>query len=171
MAAMVEGVDKGRTKRGAEFIRAEFSDQSGQFRAACFEESLVGQFEKWAADGACLLLTVELDSPNPDEPPRITVRGARPFSEVQGAMRMMLTLDIATEEALQALRLELQESDGEHGEVVARLLIEEHAYPAIRLGRNFKLDGELAERLQSIDGLAKIEIKPANGRADLKLVA
>ena len=171
MAAMVEKVNKARTKRGAEFVRADFSDQSGQFSAACFEESLVGQFEKWAADGACLLLTVELDSPNPDEPPRITVRGARPFSEVQGAMRMMLTLDIATEEALQALRLELQESDGEHGEVVARLLIEEHAYPAIRLGRNFKLDGELAERLQSIDGLAKIEIKPANGRADLKLVA
>ncbi|MEP2736256.1 MAG: DNA polymerase III subunit alpha [Erythrobacter sp.] len=171
MAAMVEGVDKGRTKRGAEFIRAEFSDQSGQFRAACFEESLVGQFEKWAEEGTCLLLTVELDSPNPDEPPRITVRGARVLAEVQGSMRMMLTLDIASEEALQALRLELHEDEAEHGEVVARLLLEEHGDPTIRLGRNFKLDGELAERLQSVEGLHKVELKPAGGRADLRLVA
>lgn len=177
MAAMVEGVDKGRTKRGAEFIRAEFSDQSGQFRAACFEESLVGQFAKWAEDATCLLLTVELDSPNPDEPPRITVRGARPLEEVRGATRMILTLDVMSQEALQALQLELGAgeegaNEGGKGEVVVRLLIEEHGNPSLRLGRNFQLDGELAERLQMIDGLRKVELKPArSGRADLKLVA
>ena len=37
IAAMVAGASKGRTKRGAEFIRADFSDASGQFSAACFE--------------------------------------------------------------------------------------------------------------------------------------
>ena len=57
-------------------MRADFSDSSGQFSAACFEESLVPDFERWAAAGECLLLTVELDSPSPDEPPRLTVRGA-----------------------------------------------------------------------------------------------
>ena len=171
MAAMVEGVDKGRTKRGAEFIRAEFSDQSGQFRAACFEETLVNEFQKWADEGACVLLNVELDSPNPDEPPRVTVRGARPLDEVQGASRMILTLDVASEEALQALRLELQEDEDTKGEVLIRLLIAEHSDPAIHLGENFKLDGELAERLQAIAGLQKVELKPLIGRASLKLVA
>ena len=78
MAAMVESVNKGRTKRGAEFIRADFSDSSGQFSAACFEESLVDSFVQWAQDGTCVLLNVELDSPNPDDPPRVTVRGAPP---------------------------------------------------------------------------------------------
>ena len=83
MAAMVEGVTKGRTRRGGEFIRADFSDNSGQFSAACFEEALVDSFQRWAAEGTCVLLNVELDAPSPDEPPRVTVRGARPLAEVE----------------------------------------------------------------------------------------
>ena len=75
MAAMVEGASKGRTKRGGEFIRADFSDSSGQFSAACFEELLVDSFPLWAAQGTCVLLTVELDSPSPDEPPRSPCAG------------------------------------------------------------------------------------------------
>ncbi|MFM5949539.1 MAG: DNA polymerase III subunit alpha, partial [Novosphingobium sp.] len=75
MAAMVESVNRGKTRRGADFVRADFSDNSGQFSAACFEETLVDPMLQWARDGTCLLLTVELDSPSPDEPPRITVRG------------------------------------------------------------------------------------------------
>ncbi|HTM94582.1 MAG TPA: DNA polymerase III subunit alpha, partial [Croceibacterium sp.] len=78
MAALVEGVNIGRTRRGAAFIRADFSDSSGQFSAACFEESLVSKFKQWADEGTCILLNVELDAPSPDEPPRVTVRGARP---------------------------------------------------------------------------------------------
>jgi DNA polymerase-3 subunit alpha len=41
MAAMVEGVQKRKTKRGKDFVMADFSDQSGNFSASCFEESLV----------------------------------------------------------------------------------------------------------------------------------
>src|SRR5690606_16605216 len=51
MAALVESVSKGRTRRGADFVRADFSDSSGQFSAACFEESLVESFQRWAAEG------------------------------------------------------------------------------------------------------------------------
>jgi DNA polymerase-3 subunit alpha len=104
MAALVEGVSKGRTRRGGEFVRADFSDSSGQFTAACFEEGLVDSFQRWAADGVCVLLTVELDSPSPDEPPRVTVRGARPLAEVRDAARMLLTLEVHTREALHELR-------------------------------------------------------------------
>ena len=73
MAAMVEKVNKGTTRRGKPFIRADFSDSSGQFSAACFEEGLVEKFLQWAQDQTCVKLDVELDSPSPDEPPRITV--------------------------------------------------------------------------------------------------
>ena len=50
MAVQVEGASKGTTKRGKPFIRADFSDASGQFSAACFEERLVEKFLEWAEE-------------------------------------------------------------------------------------------------------------------------
>jgi len=170
MAALIEGVNKGRTRRGAEFIRADFSDSSGQFSAACFEESLVDSFQRWAQDGTCVLLTVELDAPSPDEPPRVTVRGARPLAEVRNNARMLLTLDVLTAEALQELRLALAPGEPGRGEVIARLRIGEERDPQMRLGRDFNLDGELAERLAEIGGLANVSLTTRKGPS-LKLVA
>jgi DNA polymerase-3 subunit alpha len=171
MAAMVEGVNKGRTRRGGEFVRADFSDSSGQFTAACFEEGLVDSFQRWAADGICILLNVELDSPSPDEPPRITVRGARPLAEVHNAARMLLTLDVHSEEALQELRQSLVEGDAEKGEVRVRLRIDEAREPLVRLGQRFALDGELAEHLAQIEGLANVSLTTQRGSPNLRLVA
>ena len=171
MAALIEGVSKGRTRRGADFVRADFSDSSGQFSAACFEESLVESFQRWAADGTCVLLNVELDAPSPDEPPRVTVRGARPLAEVHSAARMLLTLDVHTPEALQELRLALSVGEEGKGEVLARLCLGEPAEPLLRLGRDFALDGELAERLVQIDGLANVSLTSRRGPSHLRLVA
>ncbi|HEY6815488.1 MAG TPA: DNA polymerase III subunit alpha [Croceibacterium sp.] len=171
MAAMVEGVNKGRTRRGGEFVRADFSDSSGQFTAACFEEGLVDSFQRWAAEGVCVLLTVELDSPSPDEPPRVTVRGAQPLAQVHNAARMTLTLDVHSAEALQELRLSLRKGEPGKGEVVARLCIGESDEPRLRLGRDFVIDGELAERLAAVEGLANVSLKPQRGSPTLRLVA
>ncbi|MGB7418391.1 MAG: DNA polymerase III subunit alpha [Erythrobacter sp.] len=171
IAAMVEGANIGRTKRGAQFVRAEFSDSSGQFSAACFEEALVPQIREWAANGECVLLTVELDSPNPGEPPRLTVRGARPLSAVSGRMPMILKADVHTSEALTALRLELGAADGAVGEVLVRLMLDDGETTHVRLGSGFALDGELAERLAAVEGLANVLLEPVRGRANLKLVA
>jgi DNA polymerase-3 subunit alpha len=171
MAALVEGVSKGRTRRGGEFIRADFSDSSGQFSAACFEEGLVDSFQRWAADGTCVLLNVELDAPSPDEPPRVTVRGARPLAEVRNDARMLLTLDVLTPEALQELRLALTDGEAGRGEVLARLCINAGTDPLVRLGRDFDLDGELAERLAHVDGLANVALTTRRTQAQLRLVA
>ncbi len=94
MAAMVEGVSRGKTRKGSDFVRADFSDSSGQFSAACFEEGLVEPMLRWAAESTCVLLTVELDAPSPEEPPRVTVRGARPLAEVTSSARMLMKLDV-----------------------------------------------------------------------------
>ncbi len=171
IAAMVEGINKARTRRGGEFVRADFSDSSGQFSAACFEEALVPQFENWAAEGACLLLNVELDSPNPGEPPRLTVRGAKPLASVSGRMPMRLTADILSVEALNDLKLELPIAKEAPGEVLVRLVLASDEEAHMRLGSNFLLDGELAERLADIGGIENVELKPLRGRANLKLVA
>ncbi len=171
IAAMVEGMNKARTKRGAEFVRADFSDSSGQFSAACFEESLVPEFERWAAEGACLLLNVELDSPNPGEPPRLTVRGARPLQDVSGRMPMLLRADILNRDALNELKLELATGSDALGEVILRLVLSGGEDAFVRLGSDFTLDGDLAERIAAIEGIENVELAPLRRRADLKLVA
>jgi len=175
MAVLVEGITKARTRKGGTFVRADFSDASGQFSAACFEEALVPDFERWAAAGECLLLTVELDAPSPDEPPRLTVRGARPLAAVSGATAMELTAEIATPEALRELQIELAAARGERpsgsGEVVVRLDLADGGQATMRLGRNFVLTGELAERLAAIEGIAKVALAPLKRRGNLRLVA
>ncbi|PZU16341.1 MAG: DNA polymerase III subunit alpha [Citromicrobium sp.] len=171
MAALVEDVKKGRTRKGGEFVRADFSDSSGQFSAACFEEALVDQFQRWAADGTCVLLNVELDSPSPDEPPRITVRGARPLADVRSGSRMVMTVDLHDAAALDELREALLPGPEGYGEVVVRLMVPGDEHPLMRLGRSFALDGELAERLASVSGLANVQLTARRGPGHLRLVA
>jgi DNA polymerase-3 subunit alpha len=171
LAAMVEAVNRGKTRKGKDFVRADFSDSSGQFSAACFEESLVEPMQRWAAEGTCVLLTVELDAPSPDEPPRVTVRGARPLSEVTSAARMRMTLDIDLE--LAAAELAMLLLPGEPGEhfALARLRTGEENEPLLRLGTDFQLDGELVERLASVEGIANVALTAKRGGDHLRLVA
>jgi DNA polymerase-3 subunit alpha len=170
MAAMVESVNRGKTRKGNDFVRADFSDASGQFSAACFEESLVDSFLRWAREGTCVLLTVELDSPSPDEPPRITVRGARPLAEVKESARMELRLDVDRIEAIQELALALSPTAPGRGEVRVRLRLEDGQTPELRLGRDFALDGEMVDRLTSIEGISNVSLKAKRGD-HLRLVA
>ncbi|MEO0462012.1 MAG: DNA polymerase III subunit alpha [Pseudomonadota bacterium] len=171
MAVMVEGISKGRTRKGAEFIRADFSDSSGQFSAACFEDSLVPEFERWAADSECLLLSVELDSPNPGEPPRLTVRGAKPLAGVSGRTPMRLQVEVHNSEALQALRAELEDGSEVLGEVVITVAMADGQSARLRLGNSFVLTGELAERLAEIDGLANVALESVRSSARLRAAA
>ncbi len=171
MAAMVEGVTRRKTQRGKDFVRADFSDSSGQFSAACFEEGLVESFVKWAEDQTCVKLTVELDSPSPDEPPRITVRGAVPLEQIKGSTPMRLTLEVSDETAIGDLRLALGKGGGGQDEVMATLMTGAEPPPVMLLGRGFTLDGELAECLASVPGLAKVQLAARREPGHLRLVA
>ena len=171
MAVMVEGVSKGRTRRGGDFVRADFSDSSGQFSAACFEEALVEPMQAWAKDGTCLLLTVELDAPSPEEPPRVTVRGARPLEEVKGSAQMQLRLDVLQPQALNDLAALLGPDGAGTGEVLVRLRTGHGQEPVLRLGRQFHLDSEVAERLASVEGLANVALTARRNTGHLRLVA
>ncbi len=170
IAAMVESVNKGRTRKGKDFVRADFSDSSGQFSAACFEESLVEPMIAWAKDGTCLLLTVELDSPSPEEPPRVTVRGARPLAEVTSATQMALSLDVDRVEAVTELQMLLQER-GSNGTVTLRLCTGLDEEPRVRLGRDFRIDGDLAEQIAAIEGVSNVSLGPQRRTSHLRLVA
>jgi len=171
MAVLVESVQKRKTRKGKDFVMADFSDQSGQFSASCFEESLVESFVKWAKEGTCVLLNVELDSPSPDEPPRVTVRGGKPLAEVKADSRMLLTLDVHSTAAIRELALLMRPGTKGCGEVIATLHLGEGRTQKIRLGRDFALDGEFAEQLATIEGLANVSLTARRGSEHLRLVA
>ena len=128
-------------------------------------------FPRWAADGTCVLLTVELDKPSADDPPRITVRGARPLAEVTGASRMVLECEVDSEGALSVLCQQLQPGKPGHGEVLVRLRIGDPADPLVRLGRDFALSGELVDMLAGEPGIANVTLKPRKAVSSLRLVA
>ena len=163
MAAMVENVQKRKTRKGKDFVMADFSDSTGNFSASCFEESLVENFVKWARESACVLLNVELDSPSPDEPPRVTVRGARPLAEITASARMLLKLEIDRVEAVQELALLLRPGTSGAGEIIATLNLDGGRKQLVRLGRDFALDGEFVEQLANVDGLTIGEFKAKRG--------
>jgi len=78
-------------------------------------------------------------------------------------------------DALLELKIELDVAQGEWqsgcGEVLVRLALEQGGHIPVRLGRDFMLDGELAERLTAIPGIDNVELGPRRGKARLKLVA
>jgi DNA polymerase-3 subunit alpha len=119
---------------------------------------LVEPFQQWAREGTCVLLNVELDRPNPDESPRVTVRGARPLASVSSAARMLLKLDINRPEALSELAMLLPRAAGGKGEVIARLRTGGEREPTVRLGTDFSLDSEIIERLIPVAGLANVAL-------------
>ncbi len=158
MAAMVESVQKRKTKRGKDFVMADFSDASGLFSASCFEEALVDQFVQWARDGTCVLLNVELDRPSADEAPRVTVRGARPLASVTSAARMVLQCEVHRPEALGELALLLPRAADARGEVRVHLRTGTGRDPWAILGTDFRLDSELIDRLIPVEGLANVAL-------------
>ena len=133
------------------------------------EEGLVEAFQGWAKDGTCLLINVELDSPSPEEPPRVTVRSARPLAEVKSAAKMLLQLDISSIDAIAELALLLPRDPAGTGEVRARLRTAAGNDPLVTLGRDFHLDSDLVERLIPLDGLANVALT-ARGQRNLRLV-
>jgi DNA polymerase-3 subunit alpha len=158
MAAMVEAVQKRKTKRGKDFVMADFSDASGLFSASCFEESLVEPFQLWAREGTCVLLTVELDRPSADEQPRVTVRSARPLASVTSAARMVLQCEVLRPEALSELAMLLPRAADAKGEVRVHLRTGRAREPWASLGQDFRLDSEVIERLIPIEGLANVAL-------------
>jgi DNA polymerase III subunit alpha len=160
MAAMVQGIRWRESKRGNRFVLADLSDTSGQFSARCFEEAVCPQLGEWAKDGTCLLLTVELDQRAGDETPGITIKSAKPLAGLVASTRFKMCLDINTVDAfhqLQHLILPLNEGKSE---VIATTKDSHGRAVPISLGRKFRLDVELVEKVKAIDGIGNVALEP-----------
>ena len=73
--------------------------------------------------------------------------------------------------ALGQLALLLQPGEPGRGEVLVRLRTGSGEPPLVRLGRDFQLDGDLAERLAAIEGISHISLTAGRGDSHLRLVA
>ncbi len=160
MAVMVQGIRWRESKRGKRFVLADLADTSGQFSARCFEEAVCPQLAEWAKDGTCLLLNVELDQRPGDEAPGITIKSARPMAGLMASTHFKMCMDIEAADAFYQLQQLIAPLTGGRGEVVVKTNTMAGEAAHIVLGRKFKLDVELLDKVKAINGIGNVALEP-----------
>jgi DNA polymerase-3 subunit alpha len=159
MAALVEEARWRTSARGNRYLLATCSDASGQFIASSFDEDASTEMESAARSGACLLLSVEVDKRPGEETPRITVRGAKPLDGLSSNARLRMDIELADQSGLAELAVALGGAKGGRGEVY--LVVPAGSRQArLRLGRDYRLDGELVEAIERMAGVVTVRLEP-----------
>ena len=146
MAGLVEGVRWRVSARGRRYMVASLSDPSGQFEATVFEDEACADMEAAAKACSCGLLSVELDRRSGDEAPRVAIRRFQPLDQLAKASRLQMELRVGDAGLLPALSRELDKARGGNGVVRCVLPVSDGREAALVLGREFRLDAELAAR-------------------------
>jgi DNA polymerase-3 subunit alpha len=162
MAAMVEDARWRTSAKGRRYLMATMSDPSGQFVATCFDDNVATELEEAARDGGCGLLTVELDRRAGEETPRVTIKRIQPFEGLANNARMVMSLTILEVAAIPALNALLSEARGARGEVRITVPLPGSGEATILLGRDFLLDGELAQRAEGMAGIGTVDLQMAD---------
>ena len=160
MAALIEGVRWRTSQRGNRYAMLNLSDRSGQFQANCFDENTANQLEELSKSGECALLHVELDLPDGEEVPRVVVRTATPFDKLGATAPLRLEIPVTEVGAIADIALLLEDRSGGRGEVVLFAKEQDHKPVAISIGTRFLVDSTLAERLERIDGVETVSLRP-----------
>jgi DNA polymerase III subunit alpha len=158
MAAMVESVRWRTSARGNRYLMATMSDQSGGFEVTCFDEGAQKDIEEAARNGGCGLLNVELDRRPGEETPRVTVRRIQPLETLAGHAR--LKAEIVTNDAQTPARLAaaLAGARGGRSEISLRVMLGAGREATVLLGRDFLIDGELADAIGEIAGVQSVSL-------------
>jgi DNA polymerase III subunit alpha len=158
MAAMVESVRWRTSARGNRYLMATMSDQSGGFEVTCFDEGAQKDIEEAARNGGCGLLNVELDRRPGEETPRVTVRRIQPLETLAGHAR--LKAEIVTNDAQTPAKLAaaLAGARGGRSEISLRVMLGAGREATVLLGRDFLIDGELADAIGEIAGVQSVSL-------------
>jgi DNA polymerase-3 subunit alpha len=167
MAVLVEEACWRTSARGRRYLMATLSDPSGQFFATCFDDMVAADLEEAAREGACGLMTVELDRRPGEETPRVSVKRLQRFESLANAARFVLELTVETPAALAVLAKVLADYRGARGEVWARAVLPEGGHVRLLLGRDFLLDQELATRIEGLAGISGVALKSSETRLAL----
>ncbi|SOB87501.1 DNA polymerase III, alpha subunit [Sphingomonas guangdongensis] len=166
LVALIEDVRRRTSARGKQYLMLTLSDQSGQVNATCFDEVVGKELEEAGKAGGCGLLTVELDRRPGEDSARVTVRRIVSLEEIASSARMTLTITVDDAGVLP----QVARTFGEHrdGRCEVRLLA---ALPAgeaeVLLGRDFRVDSELAGTLENLHGVRGVTLKAQEQRLAL----
>ena len=158
MAGLIEGARWRVSAKGRRFLTATISDASGQYEATAFDDEPSADLESAAKSGACGLMTVELDRRPGDDTPRVTVKKFQPLENLAKRSRLTMMLTVADAAMIAAIARELAESRGGNGVIRASLPISEGREAVLVLGRDFRLDADLAARLTRVLGEGAVEL-------------
>ncbi|AOH84881.1 DNA polymerase III subunit alpha [Sphingomonas panacis] len=167
MAVLVEDARWRTSARGRRYLMATLSDPSGQFIATCFDDVVAADLEEAAREGACGLLTVELDRRPGEETPRVSVKRLQRFDSLATAARFVLDLTVEAPAAMQTLAGVLADHRGARGEVWAKAAMPDGGFARVLLGRDFLLDQELATRIEGLPGISGVALKTSETRLAL----
>ncbi|RYD56930.1 MAG: DNA polymerase III subunit alpha [Sphingomonadales bacterium] len=161
VAALIEDARWRTSARGNRYLMATISDTSAQTPVTCFDEMVAKDMEEAARAGGCGILTVELDKRPGEDTPRVTVRRVQPFESL--ASNAQLVLDVAIDDArvLAILAGIMGDQRGGRGQILVRAPISGGEAELI-LGRDFRLDGELAQKIENLAGVRSALLKSAD---------
>jgi DNA polymerase-3 subunit alpha len=158
MAGLVEGVRWRVSARGRRYMMATLSDPSGQFEATVFEDEACADIEAAAKAGSCGLLTVELDRRPGDDQPRVAIRRFQPLEKLAKASRLQLELKLADAGVMPLIAGELEQARGGNGIVRCVVPISHGRDAVVLVGRDYRLDAEVAARLERIAGEGSVSL-------------
>ncbi|HEX8526298.1 DNA polymerase III subunit alpha [Allosphingosinicella sp.] len=160
MAGLVEEARWRTSAKGRRYLMATVSDSSGQFVATVFDDPVAAQIEAAAKEGACGLLSVELDRRAGEEAPRVTVKSIQSFEGLSRRTRLQLEVEVESPEVLPRLAAAVGSARGGNGVLKLRASVGGGAADLV-LGRDFLLDAELAARIERVDGVASVRLSVA----------
>ena len=158
MAALVEDARWRTSARGRRYLMATLSDSSGQFVATAFDDDVCASIEAVARAQGCGLLTVELDRRAGDDTPRVSIKRLQPLSELAKRTRLQMTVRLEANTIATAVAAVLGESRGGNGVVRFLIPLTSGGEASVVAGRDFVLDGELAETVSRIAGDGAVEL-------------
>jgi DNA polymerase-3 subunit alpha len=167
MAVLVEEARWRTSARGKRYMMATLSDASGQFVATCFDDAVAKDLEDAARLGGCGLATVELDRRPGEDAPRVTVKRIQPFETLASTARFVVEVTIADPAAFAPLAALLDGHRGARGEVRAVTPLYTGGEARVLLGRDYRLDAELADAIAALHGVSGVALKTSETRLAL----
>ena len=107
------------------------------------------------------MLNVELDRRPGEETPRVTVRRLQPLESLAGSARLKAEIVVDDPLALARLAEALAGARGGRSDIVVRTLLGDGREATVLLGRDFLIDGELADAMGEIAGVLGVSLANA----------
>jgi len=151
LAATVLDRKERRTKSGTKMGIVQLSDQSGQYEAILFQESL-NQYRDMLEKGAAVLVALQAVAEGEDV--RARILSVEPLDQVASRIQKGLRVFVRNEDSLASIAQKLTtRGDGE----ISLVLMTDGGDVEVRLAGTFNVSAQLAGSLKTIPGIVAVE--------------